>query len=490
MPNYTQNQFIANWNLIAEKLSDNTYYENLPRLSNDGICCGLSFSLAEYVRLGNAQRFHYLYQLICDTKPRNLAKAFNLLSEEFKLARKYRQLKEAENKIIKLQQDDKFKGFEKDIEKSLKIIKEKLIELARKQKEHAKLRRNLFPQLSQTDYNEIVDFVFKIYILQKKQYYSQINLEDQAKTEQEQLQNDNVFSANHLRIGTIVSYDAKNVGKFCDSPDVEWPRCFTEEMPKAIEAQIGNNESLVFSIFGVTGDESGHAVLLYCSDNKENNKYHVFDPNVGRVVSVDSTEDAASEIIYCANDIYIDRPTAFQRLWESSQLFKVLSIICIPITLPWLLYDIFSQSAKDKRSQAPLTKDVVISFGKVSKKPETHEMNSAPPVPDSTSKQYQAYDPSMNVDLNAKELTLPDLMVAVTRTSQYRNNRYFGVRWLNNNNKDDKTRLTAILYSQTDQDRFEMAQQYAKDFPNTPFTDALFHTLPALDEMRQRKIKR
>ena len=77
MNHYSQERFIKNWNKIASILSKQERFKQCIQLNShslsSGACCGFSFVLAEYVRLGREEDFYKIYNTICDADPNRLA---------------------------------------------------------------------------------------------------------------------------------------------------------------------------------------------------------------------------------------------------------------------------------------------------------------------------------------------------------------------------------------------------------------------------------
>ncbi len=76
---HTQDKLIENWNQIAKRLSKGPHlvFKKLPRLGSEGVCRGLAFVLAEFVKREEEALFYEIYHKICDCNPGQIADEIN-----------------------------------------------------------------------------------------------------------------------------------------------------------------------------------------------------------------------------------------------------------------------------------------------------------------------------------------------------------------------------------------------------------------------------
>lgn len=315
MSKFSQEHFAANWNAIANKLIEKGLFEQLPKLKtglSGGSCGGFAYVLAECVSQGEAEKFHDIYQFICTTPPADVVDMFD----------------------------------------------------ANKNNRHS---------AEEVFLNELITFIYKVYILQEKQsiYFSN---DTENESQEDALIRTNINKPNHDRLGNVLGGFGEDMGEISEKTE----GYDYDKLPDVI-GSLDNNEAMVFGIREASpwGD---HAVTVYYTENK----YYIFDPNMGKKVTVETKEAAAHEIIYCANQQTTEgtnKFSAFDRLWARSNLFKVAAVILFPVTFLWILYDVCMEKPlpKEKLSEKALLSSTRLTWSRIKDrtiKPTSEEKNS------------------------------------------------------------------------------------------------------------------
>lgn len=328
------------------------------------------------------------------------------------------------------------------------------------------------------NFQELIDLIYKIYILQEKQKSRQIRVYE---TKNEEWIRKNALSTNHLRIGSQITQKdiGINIGEVCDNTQYN-------NFPNIIYS-LAPNESLAISIYD---NKAGfaHSVTIY----KISNQFHLFDPNVGEKVTVDNAQAAAKELTYCINQNLTkgtNKFTTFDRLWHSSNLFKAFAVVCIPVTLPWLIYDEFFakpisiENLKSKR----LVDSTWLSWGRVKASGENilaSDDNDPPILVSDSLEELSNLDKVFSIqtepDSNSEEITQKEWQMINRRYTQMKDNRYFGLSWLNTNKETDAIRKLDSELSDTE--RFKYVKNYVKKNPETTFTKAIKEVIPNLNK--------
>lgn len=65
--------FIVKWNKTVALLKkhDKAQFQDFPKLSSNGVCCGLSFILADYVRDNNKDEFFNIFNMFVSCPQKN-----------------------------------------------------------------------------------------------------------------------------------------------------------------------------------------------------------------------------------------------------------------------------------------------------------------------------------------------------------------------------------------------------------------------------------
>lgn len=455
MLNRTQERFIKNWNRIAEKLSKTPGFQKLPKLDgsilNGGACAGFSFTLAEYVRNNNIERFYQLYNLVCDSDPDILAQGLKLIEER-------RRLINRQHALHKLNKTSTSDSEYLNNQSKIAAIGEKL--------------ENLQANLSSQDCKDLLDFVYKTYIFQEKQNEVQHILSpEELEKESENDKNKrewfqfNGNAGNHERLGNPF------INRYEHADQITPERNTLSELKYGIQ-KIKNNESLHI---GIHGNSWGHSILIYRSANV----YYIFDSNIGKNVLADTIEDAAKEIIFAANNSITQgtgKLTLLDQMFHFSKVLTlVISFIFFPIFFSLLIYDVFFAKPETHETLHTklLTNNVCLSWGIISQ-PE-------PPLPLSTQK-HKDIDCQ---DFMAQTITKADLIAIFNLYKEYKKERvarpYFNFKWFNNNEvESDDSPANLMNKAATDHERFNAATNYLATNPNTIFAKALRVSIPAL----------
>lgn len=279
MPN--QVNLIKNWNNAVGKIESKLKSNNLPRLNdsffNGGVCCGLTFLLAEYISLENEEIFYNIFNTISRTENADELTSIFLKNPTF-----------------------------------------------------------------------FLDFIYKIHILNEQQNTS--SLEHNEETKNQQWARNNIPLPNHHRIGSSPTIAGEDFGEITDFNDLS-----------NLFNKLSESESFEFTIYD---DEStlAHSILVY----KLGNKYILFDSNIGKKLTFETSEEAQRAVIMSTNLNFTEgtkKYTPFDRLWRQS---KILSIVIFPVTIIALLLDPFWPSISDDNlEKKPLTNTLWLSFGKI-----------------------------------------------------------------------------------------------------------------------------
>lgn len=308
MTDFSQNIFITHWNKVVKSLSQEEGLKDLPRLFSSGACCGFSFLLAEYIRSENEDQFYEIYNYICATEPKEIAKFIMDCN-------KPRKNPETNNE---------------EVEKKIKFA------------------------------NKIFDFIYKVSILDKQQTNGTICLDNE--TDNDKWIRETVSAPNHLRIGnklTVADVDNK-IGVINKN--------FKPKITGAIE-KLSHNESLEIGIFDQIS--VGHSILVYRTNTGYNIFDSSIGRKIPINTMSEAVDQVMYSTNYFITG-RARKYTLFDKLWSNSKLFKAFAIICFPITIPWLIGDfLLAKPLTDAElKKSPLHTTVCLTWGKISAVPD------------------------------------------------------------------------------------------------------------------------
>ena len=216
-------------------------------------------------------------------------------------------------------------------------------------------------QFCKINHHELIDFIYKIFILQSKQKEFTYQIENDCWA------NQNCSQANHHRIGSSLNEPFKDFGEITDF----------SLLPTLIK-NLKENESYELGLYDETG--YSHSILVY----KYKNTYHLFDSNIGQKVTCNNEKALAEEIILASNRNYTEgtnKYTTFDKLWKKSNVFKILCFtLLLPAVFFWLIYDLLIEKplSDEALKKGPLSSSLWLSWGKISAIEEVESVSKLP----------------------------------------------------------------------------------------------------------------